>query len=230
MRQSWPSVLCLIFLVLLGACSTNMPRHVVGVLPASDSKHIAGAYSATPDYRLGAQDLIEVSVFGVDELTKTVRINSNGRISLPLVGSIMAGGATIAELEGELARRYSDGFLQRPQITVFVKEYISERITLEGAVREPGIYPMGGKITLLQAIAVAKGLDPLADLGGIVIFREVDGERMAAAYHMRDLRTGRIPDPQLYAGDVVVVEQSGSKTVLRRFIETVPALGLFLLF
>ena len=180
------------------------------------------------DYRLGAQDLIEVSVFGVDELSKTVRVNSNGMISLPLVGSVMAGGRTIPELEAELAKRYADGYLQRPQVTLFVKEFSSQRITMEGSVKNPGVYPMTGKLTLLQAVAVAGGLDPLADLDGIVLFRQVDGKKMAAAYNMRELRSGRIEDPQLYGDDIVVVEQSGSKSAVRQFLQAIPAFGLFM--
>jgi len=75
---------------------------------------------------------------------------------------------------------------------------------------------------------VAGGLEPLADLKGVVLFRMVDGKKMAAVYDMRELRSGRVADPQLYGDDIVVVEQSGSKTVLRRFIETIPAIGFFL--
>ena len=80
-----------------------------------------------------------------------------------------------------------------------------------------------------HAHAIAKGLDPLADPKGIVLFRNIDGKRMAAGYDMRALRSGQIDDPQLYGDDIIVVEASGSRTSLRRFIESIPALGLFLL-
>ena len=216
--------------LLTGCASAGAVKQMgADALPAPDTTSASGAYQGASDYRLGAQDLIEVSVFGVEDLSKTVRVNSNGQISLPLVGAVMAGGRTIPELETELAKRYADGYLQRPQVTVFVKEFSSQRVTLEGAVKEPGIYPITGKTSLLQAIAVAKGLDPLADLTGVVLFRQIDGKRMAAAYDMRDLRSGRVLDPQIYGDDIIVVEQSGSKTALRRFIESVPALGVFLL-
>lgn len=220
----------LLAVMVLGCASSGGTRQVASgqALPAPDTTNAAGAYEGANDYRLGAQDLIEVSVFGVQDLSKTVRVNSNGQISLPLVGAVMAGGRTIPELETELAKRYADGFLQRPQVTVFVKEFSSQRITMEGAVKNPGIYPLTGKISLLQAVAVAGGLDPLADLNGLVLFRVIDGKKMAAAYSMRDLRSGRIEDPQLYGDDIVVVEQSGSKTAMRRFLEALPAFGLFM--
>ena len=217
---------------LLLACASGGGAAKVAkgqTLAAPDSTNSAGAYEGATDYRLGAQDLIEVSVFGVQDLSKTVRVNSDGQISLPLIGAVMAGGRSIPELEAELAKRYSEGFLQRPQVSVFVTEFSSQRVTLEGAIKKPGIYPLTGKTSLLQAVAVAGGLEPLADLSGIVLFRQVNGEKMAAAYDMRELRSGRVEDPQLYGDDIIVIEQSGSKTALRRFIESVPALGLFLL-
>src|SRR5690606_34598 len=125
-------------LLLVAACSSNS-RNVRAVttgeaLPPPDTTNAAGAYEGASEYRLGASDLIEISVFGVDELNRTTRVNSNGQISLPLVGAVIAGGKTVPELDTELTRRYAEGFLQDPQVTVFVKEFSSQRITLEGAL------------------------------------------------------------------------------------------------
>ena len=198
------------------------------VLAPPDTTTASGAYQGASDYRIGAQDLLQISVFGVKELDKDVRVNSNGQISLPLIGGVMAGGKSIPELETELAKKYSEGFLQKPQVTVFVKEFTSQRVTLEGAIAKPGIYPITGKTTLLQAIALAGGVDDkTADLGGIVLMRQVDGKRMAAAYDLRQVRKGVVDDPLIYGDDIIVIEQSASKTALRRFIESVPVLGIF---
>ena len=219
--------------MLAGCASTGrigVPQPSPGqALPIPDAARGA-AFVPGDEYRIGAQDLVEVSVFGVPDLSRTVRVDADGRVSLPLVGSVAAGGRTIPELEADLEQRYQHGYLQRPQVTVFVKEFSSQRITLEGAVKNPGIYPLSGRTSLLQAVAVAGGLDPLADLRGVVLFRRVDGQRMAAVYDMRELRRGRIEDPRVYGDDIVVVEQSGSKTALRRFIESIPALALFMAF
>ena len=224
--------LVLLFVLLLAACSsaggTRAAAAPEGGLPAPDITSASGAYRGATDYRIGAQDLLAISVFGVQELAKEVRVNSNGQISLPLIGGMMAGGLTIPELERELARKYSDGYLQNPQVSVFVKEFTSQRVTLEGAVAKPGIYPITGRTTLLQAIALAGGIDDkTADLGGIVLMRQVDGKRRAAAYDLREVRRGVVADPVIYGDDIVVVEQSASKTALRRFIESVPVLGIF---
>lgn len=228
----WLRFLLISLLVgLLASCASTGGGHADSVatsLPAPDTTSASGAYQGGGDYRVGAQDLLEISVFGVKDLAKEVRVNSNGQISLPLIGGVMAGGKTIPELEGELARKYAEGFLQNPQVSVFVKEYTSQRITVEGAVKKPGIFPITGRTTLLQAIALAEGVDDkIADLGGIVVMRQVGGKRQAAVFDLRQVRKGNTEDPQLYGDDIVVVEQSGSKTAFRRIIESVPALGIF---
>ncbi|WP_374248681.1 polysaccharide biosynthesis/export family protein [Thermomonas sp.] len=221
--------------LLLVACASdgaqrNAPANAVAgnQLPPPDTTATSGAYEGATDYRIGAQDLLDISVFGVQDLNKEVRVNSNGQISLPLIGAVMAGGKTIPELEADLGRKYSNGFLQNPQVSVFVKEYASQRVTLEGAVNKPGIYPITGKTSLLQTIALAGGVDDkTADLGGIVVMRQVDGKRMAAVFDLRLVRKGQAEDPQIYGDDIIVVEQSGSKSAFRRFIETAPAIGIF---
>jgi polysaccharide export outer membrane protein len=217
---------------LLAACASGggvpSAASVGGALPAPDTTTSTGAYEGATDYRIGGQDLLSISVFGVQELSKEVRVNARGQVSLPLIGTVLAGGSTVQELEAELARKYSATYLQNPQVSVFVKEFASQRVTMEGAIGKPGIYPITGKLTLLQAIAMAGGVNErTADLSGIVVMRQVDGRRMAAAYDLRLLRKGALEDPQIYGDDIIVVEESGSKTAMRRFLETMPIIGIF---
>ncbi len=199
-------------------------------LPAPDTSSSSGAYEGVSDYRVGPQDLIEISVFQVADLNRTVRLNSAGQISLPLIGTLQAGGKTVQELEAEIATRLNAKYLQNSQVSVFVKEFASQRITLEGAVRNPGIYPLTGRTSLIQAIAMAHGLDPLANPQGVVVFRMIEGKKMAAVFDIAAIRSGNADDPRVYGDDIIVIEQSGSKTALRRFIETVPVLSFFVLF
>lgn len=230
MRQASRLLIAAAFALLLAACASSAPRtaqHGI-TLPPPDTTTSSGAYEGATDYRLGAQDLLEISVFGVADLSHQTRVNSNGMINVPLVGSVMAGGKTVPELEKELAARYADGYLQNPQVTVFVKEYTSQRVTLEGAFKKPGIYPLTGRTTLLQAVAMAEGTDEFADLQGVVLFRNIDGKRMAAAYDLVQVRRGELEDPQIYGDDVIVIERSGSRSALREFIRSAPLLGLFL--
>lgn len=231
------SLLVVLLAAMLAACAVSSSKplrtgtsRVVATtteLPAPDTTTQSGAYTGVSEYRVGPQDLIEISVFQISDLTRTVRVNSNGQISLPLIGVMLAGGKTVQELEQEIADRLSQQYLQNPQVSVFVKEFTSQRITLEGMVKKPGIYPITGRTTLLQAIAMAEGLDPLADLQGVVVFRTVEGRKMAAVFDLQQVRGGDVEDPQIYGDDIIVVDQSESKTALRRFIESMPILNVF---
>ena len=230
MKQASRLLVAAAFALLLAACASQGKRNAAhGVtLPPPDTTSSSGAYEGATDYRIGSQDLLEISVFGVSELSHQARVNSNGMINVPLVGSVMAGGRTVPELEKELGERYADGYLQNPQVTIFIKEYTSQRVTLEGAFKKPGIYPLTGRTTLLQAVAMGEGTDEFADLEGVVLFRNINGQRMAAAYDLSLVRRGELEDPQIFGDDIIVIERSGSKSAFREFLRSVPALGLFL--
>ncbi|MDQ2702460.1 MAG: polysaccharide export protein [Pseudomonadota bacterium] len=229
-----PLIGLLAMLLCLAGCASGGPAYNPEftdnvALPPPDSTTATGAYEGGSDYRIGAQDLLEVSVFGIEELSRSVRVNSNGQVSLPLIGGVMAGGKTIPELERAIGEKLENGYLQDPQVSVFVKEFTSQQVTLEGALKKPGIYPLTGKTTLIQAISMAQGLDELADLSGVLVFRTIDGKRMGAVYDLAQVRAGNAPDPQIYGDDVIVVEKSGSRSAFREFIRSIPAIGIFTL-
>jgi polysaccharide biosynthesis/export protein len=179
------------------------------------------------DYKIAPLDVVEITVFGVTELNRTAQVSSSGMISLPLIKSVRAGGRTQAELERDIAAKLEAGFLQSPQVSVFVKEYNSQRITVDGAVNKPGIFPTTGKVSLLQAIALAEGLNAVADPSGILLFRTVNNKRMAARFDLKQIRTGKVDDPQLQAGDIVMVDDSATRTTLRDIKDVLPLSGLF---
>ncbi len=194
---------------------------------------LAGALPAVPvvgptDYRLGPLDVLDIQVFGVPDLSKPVRVSEDGDISVPLVGRVHVTGKTTSELEQELAGRWSNGYLENPQVTVFVKEYMSQRVTVEGAVRKPGIYSLTGRTSLLQLIALSNGLDELANPRGIVIYRNIGEKRYAAAFDIREIRAGRLIDPEVLGNDIVVVDYSGARSGLKDFVYTVPLLAMFM--
>jgi polysaccharide export outer membrane protein len=196
-------------------------------MPPPDTTSTGGVYTGVSEYRVGPQDLIEISVFQVPDLNRTVRVNTTGQISLPLIGSMQAGGLTIQELEVLIATKLEAKFLQNPQVTAFVKEYTSQRVTVEGAVLKPGIYPLTGRTSLLQCIAMAGDLSQLADSKGIVIFRQVNGKKMGAVFDITAIRSGDAEDPLVYGDDIIVVDQSGSKTALSKFIQAIPIFSVF---
>jgi len=212
-----------------GPPASGVPHEVVAAaknnaMRPPDSITPKGAYEAVSDYRIGANDLLDISVFGVDALSRTVRVNSLGMIGLPLVGSVHAGGKTVSELESEIAKLLGKDFVQNPQVSVFVKEFTSQRVTVEGAVVGAGIFPLTGKTTLLQTIAMAKGLDPLADPSSVVIFRIVDGKKMAAIFDVERIEHGKMEDPFVFGDDIVVVDRSGGKTFLKNVTDTIRGL------
>ncbi len=196
-------------------------------LPPPDSTSDTGAYVGTTEYRIGGQDQIEIVVFQVDDLKGTFRVNSSGQISMPLIGTIEAGGKTVSELETLIAAKLSESYLQDPQVSVFVKEFSSQRLTIEGAVGSPGIYPLQGRTTLLQAMARAGGVSDIANLQGIVVFRTVNKKKMAALFDLQAIRGGNAEDPEVYGDDIIVVDQSGPRTALRRFVEAFSVFNVF---
>jgi polysaccharide biosynthesis/export protein len=94
-------------------------------------------------------------------------------------------------------------------------------------VKKPGIFPTTGKVSLLQAIALAEGLNEVADASGILLFRTVNNKRMAARFDLKQVRSGKVQDPMLQAGDIVMVDESATRTTLRDVKDALPLTGLF---
>jgi polysaccharide export outer membrane protein len=199
----------------------------VGKIFATSSAPIDAGNSE--DYRIAPLDVVEVSVFGVPDLTRTVQVSSSGTVTLPLIKTVKAGGRTSAELERDIAAKLQANYLQSPQVSVFIKEYNSQRITVDGAVNKPGIFPITGKVSLLQAVALAEGLSLVADPSGVMVFRTVGNKRMGARFDLRRVRSGKQDDVMLAAGDIVMVDESAARTTLRDIKEMVPLTGLFTL-
>lgn len=188
---------------------------------------LVSSSSGTTPYKIGPQDVLDISVFKVPELSKTVQVADSGSINLPLVGEVPAVGKTAQDIERDLTKQFGDKYLQNPQVTVFVKEYNSQRVTIEGAVKKPGVYPIRGRSTLLQAIATAEGLTEFAQ-SEVVIFREANGARTAAKFDIKAIRSGSAQDPNLLQGDTIVVATSEIATSFQYLLKTLP-LGSFLL-
>jgi polysaccharide export outer membrane protein len=181
-------------------------------------------------YRIGSQDVLEISVFQAPDLTKTVQVAESGTINLPLVGDVRAGGVTARELEQELKARYGKRYLHNPQVSVFVREYNSQRVTVEGAVERPGVYPYRGQITLVQLMATAGGMKDVADGSEVMVFRTASGKREAARFDVDEIKAGRAADPAIMQGDVVIVGTSTAKKFYNDILKTLPVIGLFTVF
>ncbi len=172
------------------------------------------------DYAIGPQDLLRIEVFQVEDFSRSVRVSSRGQISLPLIGIMQAGGLTAAELEQLLAERLSRDFLQNPYVTVFIEEYTSQRVTIDGEVKRPGIYALVGRTSLLQAVALAEGFEKFADSRRVQLFRtHKDGTRETLFYDVDAIRKGELDDPMLKGDDVVVVQKRAFKSALRNMAD-----------
>lgn len=188
------------------------PAARASIEPAAANARPVGAR----DYRIGPEDLLDIQVFGVDQLSRSVRVNSRGHVSLPLIGAVPVAGLTAQEAEQAISRRLAENYLQNPQVSLFIKEFTTQRVTIEGAVNRPGIYPLRGQTTLLTSLAMAGGQAALSDMQEVMLFRaDASGRRAHTAHDVEKIRRGEAEDPVVVNDDLIVVNRSKSRTVLR---------------
>jgi len=224
-----------LFLVLilgtLAACVSN-DRNVSNVTAATEIGAAAMQTQSnvieSDDYRIGGTDLLAVSVFQVPDLSfPALRVDASGNIQMPLIGAVRAAGRTPNELSEDIRARLAAQYLRNPQVTVTVTEAASQKVTVDGDVKTPGVYEMRGRTTLVQAIAMAQGPTPTADLNSVAIFRTQNGQRMVAVFDLAAIRNGSAEDPVILGDDVIVVDRSRINAFFREVLGAVPALGVF---
>jgi polysaccharide export outer membrane protein len=186
------------------------------------------AAANSSEYRIGTDDVLDITVFQVPELTRTVQVDTTGEFTLPIVGRVHAQGKTTDELSAQLTQQLQGRYLKDPLITVVVKTAAKNRVTVDGAVVKPGVYPLSGPTTLMQAIALANGPDPkVANMKKVQVFHETaDGHRAEKTYDLIGIRDGKAIDPQVYADDIVVVEASGTRSFFSYYGNLIPLLAL----
>ena len=214
----------------IAACS-NGPRLGEGPEPLTVTKLSdlpppmgADLVVASSPYRIGPFDKLQVTVFGVPELSGKFQVDAAARLSLPLAGTIDAAGLTPAELAQAIDARLRGNFVKNPQVSVNLEETTSQVYTVDGQVGQPGSYPALGNVTLMRAVANAKGAGEFARLDDVVVFRSVGGRPMAALYNLGAIRRGTYPDPKIYANDIVMVGDSKSKRLFQQFVQMFPLL------
>lgn len=192
-------------------------------LPAPDRSDLMAAENRP--YLVGPFDKLSIDVFGIEELRqREAQVDASGRMSFPLAGVLEVAGRTPGEIEEMLKERLRASYVRDPQVTVNLKETVSQVVTVEGQVRRPGQYPVVGRMTLLRAIARAEGTDEFSKLNEIVVFRTVKDQKLAALYDLRAIRRGNYPDPEIYANDVVVVGDSRARRLFQDLLGVVPLL------
>lgn len=177
-------------------------------------------------YLIGPFDRLRIGVFGIQELADhEVQVDASGRMSFPLVGMLEVSDKTPHEVEAMLADRLRQAYVLDPQVTVNLKESLSQYVTVEGVVQKPGLYPVIGNMTLLRAIATAQGTTEFSRLDDVVIFRTVGGKEYAALYNLNAVRHGAYPDPEIFANDVVVVGDNHARRLFKDYLTTASLLA-----
>lgn len=225
-----PSVL-LCAALALASCAGQPPLQTTdrltvvsgqNVLPSPDRSDLTA-----PDRLalIGPLDSISVDVFGVPELSREMQVDAGGRIAMPLVGTLDAGGKTAGELAKDIKRALSGRYVRDPNVSVNINSSVSQVVTVDGQVVEPGLYPVTNQMTLLRAIASAKGLSEFARQDDVVVLRTVKGRKMAGLYNISAIRRGNYEDPSIYANDVVVVGDSPQRRLFRDLVSVAPLLA-----
>lgn len=178
-------------------------------------------------YRIAPLDTLSVKVFKMPDLSGDYEVDLTGQIALPLVGSVSAVDLTTAELDQRLTAKLGEKYLQNPDISVGVKSSTRRNVTVDGAVVKVGTFPVNGPMTLLQAVAQAGGPTIDANPRRVAIFRQIGGQRQAAAFDLTSIRRGQAADPAVYAGDIVIVDGSAIKALQKRILESMSVLQVF---
>ncbi len=214
--------------LLLAACAGGRG----GSIPYNSTNFVAPdapkvvAVDAT--YKLAPLDTVTVTVFQVPDLSHDYVVDQSGHLTMPLLGHVTAVGVTTAELGATISKELDAKYLRNPNVTVALKSSVSRVFTVDGSVRQPGVYELNSSMSLVQAIAVAKGTDELANPRRVAIFRMIGGRRSAAAFDLVSIRRGEAADPTVYAGDTIVVDGSNVKAAQRTFLQSLPLASIFL--
>ena len=178
-------------------------------------------------YKIAPMDTVSVKVFKMPDLTGDYEVDLAGHISMPLIGEVSAYDLTTAQLDDALTRKLGEKYLENPDVSVGVKSSTRRSVTVDGAVNRSGSFPVNGPTTLMQAVAAAGGAREDANIRRVAIFRTIGGQRQAAAFDLQDIRRGASKDPEVYAGDIVVIDGSAIKALQKQLLQTLPMISIF---
>lgn len=225
--------LCIALLVAsaLAGCARHEPLRSNGQLTVVEGSSVlpppgrADLTAADRPALIGPLDTIEVDVFNVPDLNREMQVDASGRIAMPLAGTIDVRGKTASEVAAEISQALRARYVRNPEVTVNIKSSVSQVVTIDGQVVEPGLYPVTNQMTLMRVIASAKGLSEFARQDDVVILRTVGNQRMAGLYNVAAIRRGAYDDPPVYANDVIVVGDSPQRRLFRDFVSLSPILA-----
>lgn len=214
----------------LAACGTGPAP----VLPAGSA-----AYESIPEgnvfaprrVEIGPSDTLKVTVFREPDLSlDSAIVDPDGNIQVPLLGTVDAAGLTAAEFGRDLERRFAARFLVDPSVTVSITQSAQRQVTVAGAVTQPGVYEIPGRISLIDAVSLARGPTNVAKYDQVVVFRRFNGERVGGIFDLGAINAGLAPDIEILAGDQVLVGTDGLKVAYRDALQAAPLLNIFTTF
>jgi polysaccharide export outer membrane protein len=226
-------VLAVCALALLPACA----RHSPGGGPVPDAgAGVADGGAWLPPEQTGAappaaqvadrpiapDDVLDITVFGAEEFTRSVRVSAGGDISLPLIGVVRAAGQTPRELEEQLRTKLKS-YMHEPNVSVEVKELATAAIYVVGEVNQPGAFVLNGRtgLTVLQAASMARGWKATSSPNRAVVIRtDPRGERVQIPIDVSDIVRGKMPDLALQANDVLYIPKNTEKAVALGVVDT----------
>ena len=162
--------------------------------------------TSDPAYRIGAQDVLRIDVWKEAEISRTVPVRPDGKISLPLLNDVQASGLTAMELANVITEGLKK-FITSPQVTVSVSEINSRRVYVTGEVTRPGAYPLLPNMTVLQALTSAAGFTQFARIKSIYVLRTETGKQVKHPFNYKDVVNGKRQEDNimLQPGDTIVV-------------------------
>jgi polysaccharide export outer membrane protein len=209
---------------MTAGCDTrggNIPYRALGT---PDEAH----FDVLPtDYRIAPMDTLNIKVFQADNMSGDYAVDLAGHISLPLVGEVEAANLTTEQLDDKLTQLLGAKYYEHPDVTVAIKDSNAHSVTVDGAVTQSGRYPVAGNLSLMQAIAMAKGTTSDANDRRVAIFRTISGQREAAAFDLKAIRRGEAKDPAVYPGDIIIVDGSAIKSAYKTILSAVPLTYVF---
>jgi polysaccharide export outer membrane protein len=174
---------------------------------SAGEKPTPGSARSDSTYVIGADDVLAINVWKEPEISRSVPVRSDGRISLPLVGELQASGQTPLQLEQEITKRLRN-YISEPEVTVIVQDSKSQKINILGMVARPGAYLLAGSTTVLDAIAMAGGFKDFAKQKSVYVLRQnPDGTQQRIPFNYKDVIKGKNPEQnvRLLPRDTVVV-------------------------
>jgi polysaccharide export outer membrane protein len=163
---------------------------------------------STSDYRIMSGDVLQITVFQAQDFNRDAQVDAAGNIFLPLIGGVPAAGKTVHQVESEIAGRLQAKYLQNPQVLVTIKDAVGLRVSVQGAVKNPGVIQIRGDTTLATVIAQSGGFTDTADKSSVLVIRSTDQGRVAGKMDAGAILEGSAPDPRIYGGDTIVVDDS----------------------